>query len=368
MANYNKATNFASKDGLPSGNPSKIVKGTEIDTEFTAISSAISSKSDINSPAFTGTPTTPTAIPESNSTQIASTAFVKTAIASSGGSLGTMATQNANAVAITGGTITGSYGLTAANATNAVNATTASNPASGGSFITSSNIGSQSVNYANSAGNGGVTSIVAGSNITISGSTGAVTISSTGGGGGSFVGARSQLFTSSGTFTVPAGVTAVKVLLCGGGGGGGGSSDYQPYPGGQGGQGGTTSFGSFVTQTGAAGGQGAKQPYPPAMGGINGGSPGAIFQTADTYTNAAQTFRYGGNGLGGISYGNNQPTDGADGWITFLSISYLTGLTPGSNIAVTVGGGGSGGAKGGYYAPNENDGGAGLAGVLLVEW
>lgn len=35
------------------------------------------------------------------------------------------------------------------------NAATATNPASGGSFITSSNIGSQSVNYANSAGSAG---------------------------------------------------------------------------------------------------------------------------------------------------------------------------------------------------------------------
>lgn len=41
---------------------------------------------------------------------------------------------------------------TATNATNATNATFASSPASGGSFITTSNIGSQSVNYANSAG------------------------------------------------------------------------------------------------------------------------------------------------------------------------------------------------------------------------
>ena len=40
------------------------------------------------------------------------------------------------------------------------NAATASNPASGGSFITSSNIGSQSVNYASTAGNGGVTSYI----------------------------------------------------------------------------------------------------------------------------------------------------------------------------------------------------------------
>jgi hypothetical protein len=42
---------------------------------------------------------------------------------------------------------------TATNATNATSATTATSPASGGSFITSSNIGSQSVNFANSATN-----------------------------------------------------------------------------------------------------------------------------------------------------------------------------------------------------------------------
>jgi len=34
MSNYTKTTNFASKDTLPSGNPSKIIKGTEIDTEY----------------------------------------------------------------------------------------------------------------------------------------------------------------------------------------------------------------------------------------------------------------------------------------------------------------------------------------------
>ena len=34
MADYTKSTNFASKDNLSSGNANKIVKGTEIDTEF----------------------------------------------------------------------------------------------------------------------------------------------------------------------------------------------------------------------------------------------------------------------------------------------------------------------------------------------
>ena len=80
MANYTKATNFTAKDGLPTGNSGKIVKGTEIDTEFTAIASAISSKADLNSPALTGTPTAPTASAATNTTQVATTAFVQTAL------------------------------------------------------------------------------------------------------------------------------------------------------------------------------------------------------------------------------------------------------------------------------------------------
>jgi hypothetical protein len=80
MANYTKATNFTAKDGLPTGNSGKIVKGTEIDTELTAVASAISSKADLNSPALTGTPTAPTASTGTNTTQLASTAFVQSAI------------------------------------------------------------------------------------------------------------------------------------------------------------------------------------------------------------------------------------------------------------------------------------------------
>ena len=83
MANYTKATNFTAKDGLPTGNSGKIVKGTEIDTELTAVASAISSKADLNSPALTGTPTAPTASVGTNTTQLATTAFVQTALSSS---------------------------------------------------------------------------------------------------------------------------------------------------------------------------------------------------------------------------------------------------------------------------------------------
>ena len=80
MSDYSKATNFTTKDTLPTGNAGKIVKGTELDTEFTAISSAIASKADVSSPALLGTPTAPTASAGTSTTQLATTAFVTAAL------------------------------------------------------------------------------------------------------------------------------------------------------------------------------------------------------------------------------------------------------------------------------------------------
>jgi hypothetical protein len=113
MSNYTKATNFATKDTLPTGDSNKIVKGTEIDNEFNSISGAISSKADIASPTFTGTPAAPTATAGSNTTQLANTAFVKAEITSL--SLGNMSTQAKSAVDITGGTIVGITDLAVAD-------------------------------------------------------------------------------------------------------------------------------------------------------------------------------------------------------------------------------------------------------------
>jgi len=87
MSNYTKSTNFATKDALTSGNPLKIVKGTEINTEFDNIQTAIATKADLASPTFTGTPTLPTgtiATTQSSgnsTTAIATTAFVQAAFA-----------------------------------------------------------------------------------------------------------------------------------------------------------------------------------------------------------------------------------------------------------------------------------------------
>jgi hypothetical protein len=61
MANYTKLTNFATKDSLASGNPLKVIKGTEIDDEFENVETAIATKANTASPTFTGTVTIPTA-------------------------------------------------------------------------------------------------------------------------------------------------------------------------------------------------------------------------------------------------------------------------------------------------------------------
>jgi len=83
MTDYTKSTNFATKDALSSGNALKIVKGTEINTEFDNIQTAISTKADLSSPTFTGTPSLPTgttAVTQAtatSSTTLATTAFVQ---------------------------------------------------------------------------------------------------------------------------------------------------------------------------------------------------------------------------------------------------------------------------------------------------
>ncbi len=54
MSNYTKTTNFATKDNLSPGNPLKIVKGAEIDTEFNNIATAVATKTDNSAASITG--------------------------------------------------------------------------------------------------------------------------------------------------------------------------------------------------------------------------------------------------------------------------------------------------------------------------
>jgi hypothetical protein len=55
VSDYTKTTNFTAKDSLETGNPLKLIKGADFDTEFDNIVTAVATKSESASPTFTGT-------------------------------------------------------------------------------------------------------------------------------------------------------------------------------------------------------------------------------------------------------------------------------------------------------------------------
>ena len=57
MSDYTQTTNFTAKDALAAGDPLKIIKGSDVDTEFAAIATAIATKANSASPTLTGTVT-----------------------------------------------------------------------------------------------------------------------------------------------------------------------------------------------------------------------------------------------------------------------------------------------------------------------
>jgi len=101
MSNYTLAVNWSGKDALSDSDTAKVVSGSDFNTEFTTVQTAVNSKADLNGSssedfasnnatiagnttiggtlAVTGIPTVPTAAEGTNTTQAASTAFVKTA-------------------------------------------------------------------------------------------------------------------------------------------------------------------------------------------------------------------------------------------------------------------------------------------------
>ena len=78
MSDYTLAVTWSGKDALSDSDSAKVISGSDFNTEFTTIRTALNSKADIASETLTGTPLAPTASTGTNTTQIATTAFVQT--------------------------------------------------------------------------------------------------------------------------------------------------------------------------------------------------------------------------------------------------------------------------------------------------
>ncbi|NBS68378.1 hypothetical protein EBT31_05615 [bacterium] len=238
MSNYVKSTDFAAKDALASGNAAKIVKGTEIDTEFNNIATAVATKADLASPTFTGTPTLPTgtiAVTQTygdNSTKLATTAFVQAAlqIIYPVGSIYTNASASTNPGTLFGfGTWTAfgagrvMVGLDAGNALfdtaeetgGSPDAITVSHTHSG----TTANGGSASGSFRIENRDNSVAAATNGSGIVSLGSGGSV-------GGSSLQGSGSNTGTTSVTTSVP---DHTHTFTTGSTGSSGTNANYQPY-------------------------------------------------------------------------------------------------------------------------------------------
>ncbi|WNO06052.1 hypothetical protein [Rhodoferax mekongensis] len=184
-----------------------------------------------------------------------------------------------------------------------------------------------------------------------------------------------QVFTASGTFTVPAGVTTAKVTVVGGGGGGGGSSGGIGFGGGGGGASvrivtGLTPGGTVAVTVGAGG----------AAGGVNsagGGGGTSSFGAFCSATGGGGGSTSGGTGcaFGGLGSGGSLNMRGGTGGFgtsgfNFGGSSYFSGGIPGTDTGGGSGNGGTlgGGGSGGVFNGGSFNGGAGGAGVVLVEF
>ena len=77
MSDYTIAVSWSGKDTLADSDANKVISGDDFNTEFTTVQTAVNSKLDASSPTLTGTPLAPTAATSTDSTQIATTGFVK---------------------------------------------------------------------------------------------------------------------------------------------------------------------------------------------------------------------------------------------------------------------------------------------------
>ena len=79
MSNYTIAVAWAGKDALADSDAAKVISGADFNTEFTAVQTAVNTKADLNGSASESFSAT-TAAADTNTTQVATTAYVQTEI------------------------------------------------------------------------------------------------------------------------------------------------------------------------------------------------------------------------------------------------------------------------------------------------
>ena len=79
MSNYTIAVAWAGKDALADSDAAKVISGADFNTEFTAVQTAVNTKADLNGSASESFSAT-TASADTNTTQVATTAYVQTEI------------------------------------------------------------------------------------------------------------------------------------------------------------------------------------------------------------------------------------------------------------------------------------------------
>jgi hypothetical protein len=192
-----------------------------------------------------------------------------------------------------------------------------------------------------------------------------------------------QVFTQSGSFTVPNGVNVMKVTVIGGGGAGGYHATMPGAGGGAGGRakgiiagltpgqtiavtvgaggaaptspqngnnGGASSFGGYMSANGGAGGMGGTAANFANSGGVGGTASGGQVNMTGAYGSDSITAGCRGGDGGGPGNGRGS-----------------SGPMPGMN-ATSYGGGGGGGGMTTSGNPVGSPGGAGGAGLVLVEY
>lgn len=151
-----RASTSATTPGSTSAKGSPLTN-LEVDGNFKSVNDDLALKATIASPTFTGTPAAPTAAVNTNTTQLATTAFVVAQIAddaptkSGSGATGTWGISiSGNAATATSATTA----TTATSATSATTATTATNVAGGtaGGVVYQSGSGATGITLAGSAG------------------------------------------------------------------------------------------------------------------------------------------------------------------------------------------------------------------------